>query len=122
MKKFGLQALLILVLGFLAHQFLPFWTIAVVAGLAGLMFRHENSAASFAAGFAAASLLWSGYAAILNSANAGMLSGSLGELFQLNGSYLVYVTGLLGGLLGGLGAMTGTLARKLFEKNESAGA
>ncbi len=118
MKKFGLQTLIILVVGFIAHQFLPYWATAVVAGLVGLLFRYENSAASFAAGFAAGTLLWSSYAWFLNSANLNSLSGMLGELFKTNGAYLVYVTGLAGGLLGGLGAMTGTLARKMFEREE----
>ena len=117
MKKFGLQALIIMILGFIAHQFLPFWIIAVVAGLVGLLFQYENSGASFAAGFAAAALLWSSYAGWLNLSNMNLLSGKLGELFQMNGTYLVYLTGLVGGLLGGLGAMTGTLGRKLLMKN-----
>ena len=121
MKKLGLQTIIILVLGFIAHQFLPFWSIAVVAALVGLLFKYENSAASFAAGLVAATLLWSGYAGFLNSANANMLSGSLGELFSVNSTLLVYITGLIGGLLGGLGAMTGTLARKMFEADVVAG-
>jgi hypothetical protein len=116
MKKFGLQALIILIGGFIAHQFLPFWAVAIVAGTVGLFFFYENSAVSFAAGFAAASLLWSGYAGFLNATNLNLLSGKMGELFHINGSYLVYLTGMVGGLLGGLGAMTGSLARKLFER------
>lgn len=120
MKNFGLQTLFILAGGFIAHQFLPFWSIALVAGLAGLLFRYKNSAMSFAAGLAAATLLWSTYAFILNIGNGAMLSKSMGELFMLNGAWLVYLTGLTGGILGGLGAMTGTLARKAFEKDKAA--
>lgn len=116
MKKFGLQALIILAVGFIAHQFFPFWVIAVVSGVVGLLFHYENSAASFAAGFAAATLLWSTYAGILNAINLSLLSSKMGELFHLNGTYLTYLTGLVGGLLGGLGAMTGSLCRKLFVK------
>jgi hypothetical protein len=115
MKKFGLQTIIILVVGFLAHQFLPFWAIALVAGLVGFLFKYENSAASFAAGLAAATLLWSGYAMFLNITNGNILSESLGTLFSMKGTNLVYITGLIGGLLGGLGAMTGTLARKMAE-------
>ncbi len=118
MKKLGLQAVLILVGGFIAHQFLPFWSIAVVAGFAGLLFKYENSGASFVAGLLAATLLWTGYALFLNSGNASMLSTSLGKLFSMSGASLIYVSGAIGGLLGGLGAMTGTLARKVFEKPE----
>jgi hypothetical protein len=116
MKKFGLQTLLILALGFVAHQFFPFWIIAVVGGVVGLLFRYENSGASYAAGFAAALLLWSGYAGFLDAANAKSLSTKLGEVFHVGGPYLMYLTGMVGGILGGFGAMTGTLARKMFER------
>ncbi|MCB0522683.1 MAG: hypothetical protein H6577_13705 [Lewinellaceae bacterium] len=117
MKKFGLQTVIILIVGFIVHQFLPFWGTAVIAAVVGLLFRYENSAASFAAGFAAGSLLWGTYAGLLNSGNLSFLSNMLGELFKTNGAYLVYATGLIGGLLGGMGAITGTLARKMFEKD-----
>lgn len=120
MKKFGLQTLLILVVGAIAQYFFPFWSIAVVAGLVGLLFKYENSAASFAAGTAAVTLLWASYAGYLNSANLSVLSKQLGELFHTNPGYLVWITGLVGGLLGGLGAMTGTLLRKIFEKETPA--
>ncbi len=116
MKKFGLQLLIILVLGFIAQYFFPFWSIAVVAALVGFFFKYENSAASFAAGTAAVTLLWSSYAGFLNSANLSQMSGEIGQLFKVGQGYLIPATGLIGGLLGGLGAQTGTLARKLFEK------
>ncbi len=118
MKKFSLEILFILVAGFAALQFFPFWSIAIVGGLAGLLFRHENSAVSLAAGFVAASLLWGGYASYLDSANLHLLSEKMGEVFKVKGSYLAYLSGLAGGLPGGLGAMTGTLLRKVFEKAE----
>jgi hypothetical protein len=116
MKKFGLQTILTAALGFVAHLYFPFWVIAPVAGLIGLLFRYENSAASYAAGFVSCSLLWGGYATYLDTANTGLLSLKMGELFHVGGSYLGYLTGLVGGVLGGFGAMTGTLLRKIFDK------
>lgn len=119
MKKFGLQTLIILVLGFISQNFFPFWSIAVVAALVGFFFKYENSVASFAAGTAAVTLLWSSYAGFLNSANLSQLSGEIGQLFKVGQGYLIPATGLIGGLLGGLGAQTGTLLRKLFEKENT---
>lgn len=119
MKKFGLQLIITLALGFLAHQFFPFWVIAPVSALVGLIFRYENSAASFASGLAAGTMLWSTYALFLNIGNASMLSAKVGEVFMLNGAYISYITGTIGGLLSGFGAMTGTLARKIFERPQA---
>ncbi len=118
MKKFGLQTLIILVLGSIAQYFFPFWSIAIVAASVGFFFKYENSAASFAAGTAAVTLLWSSYAGFLKSMNANQLADQIGVLFKVGSGYLMPITGLIGGLLGGFGAQTGTLLRKVFEKEE----
>lgn len=116
MKNFLFETLLIIVVGFIGHQFLDWWVILVVAFLAGCLFKFNNSFSSFMAGFVAVSLLWGGFASWLDAANLGLLSSRVGTLFGgIEGSYVVYLTGLLGGILGGFSAMTGTLGRKLFE-------
>jgi len=115
MKKLLLQFLFILIVGFVAHQFLAFWAIAAVALVSGLLFKYANSASGFMVGFLAASLLWSGYAGYIDSQNLGILSSEIGEMFKVGGSNLIYLTGFLGGLLGGFGAMTGSLIRKIFQ-------
>ena len=114
-----LQSVLIFGLGYVAHQFLPFWAIAVVGVLVGLLLAHKNSLFSFLGGFIGASLLWGGFAWYLDAENLGTLSGKLGELFGASGYLLLLVTGWLGGMMGGFGAMTGTLARKVFFKIEA---
>ncbi|MEZ4952517.1 MAG: hypothetical protein R2825_02940 [Saprospiraceae bacterium] len=114
MIKAFLQIILTIVLGYVAQLYFPFWSMAVVAGLVALLFKYENSLAAFSAGFLAAFLLWCAYAYTLDLENLHLLTSKLGELFKIGSSYLSYVTGFIGGLLGGFGAMTGALARKLF--------
>lgn len=70
---------------------------------------------SFLLALVAGFLLWYSNAWLADSANEGLLSARVGLLFQgLKGWQLLLVTGLLGGILAGLGAMTGQLARDLF--------
>ena len=114
MIKAPLQFLLTILLGFIAQNYFPFWSMAAVAAIVALLFKYKNSAASFSVGFSAAFLLWCAYAYTLNLENLGLLATKLGELFNVTGSHLPYVTGMVGGLLGGFGALTGSLARKLF--------
>lgn len=114
------QSILTIGLGYLAHQFLPFWAIALVAGVVALFFSYRNSLTSFSVGLISAFLLWAGYALLLGSNNAGLLTSKLGELFPVGSSYLGYATGLFGGLLGGFGALTGSLARRVFWKGNEA--
>lgn len=120
MKKFSIQTVLIIVLGFAAQQFFPWWSIVIVAALIGAMFNFKNSLGSWLAGFVAVGLLWGGFAGFMNYGNLGLLSSNVGELMGgIDGSTLVYVTGLLGGVIGGFGAMTGTLGRKMLAKAEA---
>ncbi len=113
MLKAILQIILTIITGYFAQLYFPFWSMAVVAAVVALFFVYENSLTSFAAGFLAAFLLWAAYAYTLDAENLQILSGKLGQLFSVSGSYLPYATGLTGGLLGGFGALTGALARKM---------
>lgn len=115
MKKFSFQTILIIILGFAAHQFFQWWSIIIVAGLVGLFFNYKNSLSSWMAGFVGVALLWGFYAAFLNYGNLGLLANSIGDLFGgISGNQLICLTGLIGGIAGGFGAMTGTLGRKLI--------
>ena len=116
MIKSLLQIVLTIILSYFVLQYLPFWAMAVVAGMVSFFFHHNYSIVSFLAGFVAGFLLWTVYTYTLNDENLGQLSGKMGELFQTGGSWLVYISGLIGGLLGGFGALTGTFAIRLFEK------
>ncbi|HFA48845.1 MAG TPA: hypothetical protein ENJ95_07500 [Bacteroidetes bacterium] len=113
MLKAIIQIIITIVLGYLAQLYFPFWAMALAAAIAALFFNYKYNLTSFAAGFLAAFLLWAAYAYTLDSENAGLLTAQLGELFKVEGSYLAYASGLVGGLLGGFGALTGSLLRRL---------
>jgi hypothetical protein len=114
--KNGLYAsLFIIILGACCHFGLPWWAIVPIAGLAAIVFPQKPSL-SFGTAFAAGTLLWYGSALFFNSINGGLLSAKIGQLFLgLKGAHLIMITGVLGGTLAGLGALTGTFFRGLFE-------
>lgn len=113
--KNGLFAFIfIIAVGATGHLGLPWWAMAPVGAVAALLFP-QPPARSFATGFAAGSLLWYISAFILNAQNAGMLSAKVGQLFLgIKGIHLLFITGGLGGVLTGLGALTGALLRSIF--------
>jgi len=118
MKKLFTSTLLIILLGGLTQSFLPWWSIAIIAALVGFLFKFENSLWSFLAGFLAVLLLWSGYATYLDMGNAHILSERMGNLFgEISSGSVILLTGLIGGLIGGFFAMTGTLGQKLMNSN-----
>lgn len=114
MRNILLHIIATLILGYLGHQFMPFWAIAVAGFVAGLFFKYKWALTSFAASFLGGLILWGGLAWWIDRGNAHQLSSMLGELFKTDGAFLPYATGLMGALLAGFGGLTGTLLRKLI--------
>jgi hypothetical protein len=114
MKNALYLALSILILGNLSHFGLPWWSVVFIAAAAGWFFPL-TAGKCFSTAFAAGALLWFTNAFLMDNANSGLLSGKVGLLFQgSKGWHLLIVTGILGGILTGLGAMTGRMARDVF--------
>ena len=110
---------LIFVIGGLSQYFLPWWWIIVpVAALVGY-FLGQTAGQSYAYGFIAVLLLWSIMAGYLSNANGGVLSGRIADLLgngKISGLQLIFLTGIIGGILGGFGAMTGAMLKDLLRK------
>jgi hypothetical protein len=116
MKNFVLSFISVLIVGGALQLFLPWWIIAVVAVLVGYFFK-QGSGLSFLAGFLGVFILWTGYAYLLSSANNHLLASKIAELMApLTGgskNVLFLLSGVVGGLVGGLSSLTGSLAAKL---------
>ena len=101
----------IMLLGLLVHQFTPWWSIVIVAAIVGIII-NEHAGKSFMFGFVGVFLLWGIAAYQIDAGNESILSTRVGEIFDAN---MIIVTALLGGLLGGMGALTGTLGQRIFK-------
>lgn len=111
-----IETLLIAAVAYIFSLFLPWWSIALAAGL--VAFLYNSKAASFWTGFIAVAVLWSVLTFTLSAANGHLLADKMGQLIVPNGAIdglgMVMITALIGGLVGGLGALTGKLGRKLL--------
>jgi hypothetical protein len=104
----------IVLTGFLAfvlgvYSTLPWWSFAVSSLVVSVAIR-QRPGKSFLAGFLGLFLLWAGMALIKDAANEHILSAKVATILPLGGSYLVLilVTGIVGGLVSGLAALTGS--------------
>lgn len=114
MKNAFYILIFVLVLGNLSHFGLPWWVLVPLAAVSGWLFPTTGGKA-FSAAFVGGLLLWCANAFLLDSANGGVLSARVGQLFQgLKGWQLMSVAGIMGGILAGLGALTGLFARHVF--------
>ena len=111
--KLIVSILLTALLGFVIDLYLPWWGIAIAAfAVAALI--HQRSGVAFLSGFLGVFLLWAILAWWIDVKNQGILSKRIAEVFPLGGStfLLILVTALVGGLVGGLAALSGSYLRK----------
>ena len=108
--------LIILILSFVSSYFLPWWVAALIAFLAAL-FIGKTSGRSFWSGFGAIFILWVILALLKSIPNDHILVSRVIELFPLphNWILLLLITALIGGLVGGLAALSGILTKKVFK-------
>ena len=124
--RFILRFVLIIAGSYLSQQFFGWWSVVVVAFLIGLLLsekrvrrmfgRKKPPALAFFAGFLALFLLWGGMAFFLDMENGSLLSAKIYEMIfkpvevtEAGGWWLIALSAVIGGVLGGLGAMTGNL-------------
>jgi len=116
MKNFLLSIIFTAIASLVLQLFLPWWIIAVVAFSVAYLVK-QNSFLAFISGFIAIFSLWVIYAYLLSSANDNILVAKVAELMKAltkgSTTTLYIITGLVGGLVSGFGALTGSLAGKL---------
>ena len=108
----ALTALLSFAIGL--FTFLP-WFSFVICALIVALAVHQKPFKAFGSGFIAVFVLWIILAAILDSANEHLLAKKVATILPLGGSHiaLIILTGFVGGLLAGMGALTGSFLRKV---------
>ncbi|HEY4208420.1 MAG TPA: hypothetical protein VGM31_16455 [Puia sp.] len=116
--KFVISILLIALLSFLSGLYMPWWGCALAAFLVSALIQQRPGLA-FLAGFTALFLLWAGLSWSMDAPNNGILSTKIAQILPLGGSSLalILVTALIGALVGGLAALTGSFLQKKREVN-----
>ena len=113
--KFFVSLILIAFLSYAAGLFFPWWSIAIAAfAVAALI--PQKPALAFLAGFTALFLLWLSLSFFISSANDHLLAQKLSQIIikTNNPTLLMLLTALIGGLVAGLAALSGSLFRRLF--------
>jgi hypothetical protein len=115
--RFLLSVLLIIFFAFIAGLYLPWWSIALISFLV-LLLIPQGVGISFLAGFISIFLLWAGLALVIDIKNESIMSQKIAALFSLGEAsfILIIITGLLGGLVAGFAAMSGSTLRLILNK------
>jgi hypothetical protein len=112
--KNTMQATLIAVLGFVMAWFLPWWGIAAGGFIGGAAVKGTRP---FLMGFLATGGLWLILAWKLETSSPSRLGEKVADILYVSSlPLLLLVTFLIGGLVGGLAALSGSLLRKAFAR------
>ena len=110
--KFLTATFLTALLAFISGLFLPWWGIAITSLLVALLV-HQKAGKAFLAGMLGVLLLWVGLAWWIDMKNNGVLSKKVAAVLPLGGNalLLILLTGIVGGLVAGFAAMSGSFLR-----------
>lgn len=99
---------------------LPWWSVTIGAGIVAMLNRLPNKKDIFWSGFWGVALLWLGYVLFIEIQSRFVLSSKLAALLNLPAypPSAWIVTALLGGITGGLGALTGYYLKRIFVKEK----
>lgn len=110
--KFLTATILTALLAFISGLFLPWWGMAITSLLVAVLI-HQKAGRAFLAGYTGVFLLWTGLAWWIDMRNNGILAKKIATILPLGGNtfYLILVTGVIGGLVAGFAAMSGSFLR-----------
>jgi hypothetical protein len=110
--KFITAIILTALLAFAGGLWFGWWIIAAASFLIALLV-HQKAGKAFASGFVGVFILWGILAWWIDMKNEHILSKKIAEVLPLGGSsfLLILVTALIGGLVAGFGAMSGSYLR-----------
>ena len=107
--KFILQVFGIAILAHMLGIFLPWYSIAIAAFVVGFALKSK---ANFLAGFLGIALLWTVKAWFMDAEANTDLTQRVAHIFTLKQKELLFlVMAVIGGLVGGFAALTGSLLK-----------
>lgn len=111
--KFIISLLLIALLSAAACLYLPWWSIAIVAFIVAALIP-QHPAKAFLTGFIALLLLWGSLSWYISSNNNHLLAHKVSMIILKTDSpyLLITATALIGALVAGLAALSGSYLRR----------
>lgn len=101
----------ILIFSWVLTLFMPWWSLFISAIFFGIWLINGGFMA-FIVGFSGSGLAWFLQAFYIHLSNDGILTSRIAEMMDLGSPWLVLlITFIIGGIPGGLGALTGYLMK-----------
>ncbi|MBD1394409.1 hypothetical protein [Mucilaginibacter glaciei] len=106
----------ILFLAFVSGFILPWWVACIFSFAAAIIFG-KGSWDGFWSGFGGLAIAWAALALLKSFPNEHILATRVASLFHIpHWGLLLAITVVIGGLAGGMSALSGVLVKRVFEK------
>lgn len=111
--KFIIAIILTSLLSFITGLYISLWWAFAIVALLVAVLVHQKPGKAFFSGFLALFLLWGLLALWVDVKNEGLLSSKIASLLPLGGSgiALIFITAVIGGLIAGFAALSGSFLR-----------
>ncbi|WP_345955373.1 hypothetical protein [Mucilaginibacter sp. PAMB04168] len=110
--------IIIFVLSLATSYILPWWAVAIIA-FAATVYAGYRPAQAFASGFGAVFCVWVLLALFKSVPNNHMLANRVAALMGLpHWMILLLATAFIGGLVGGLAALSGFYVKRAFQNDQ----
>lgn len=118
--KFIVALILTALLSYAACLFFPWWSIAISAFIVAL-FIDQKPLWAFVSAFLGLFFLWAFLSYSISSNNAHILAGKISVLIlkAKNPMALILLTGFIGGLVGGIAAISSSLLRQIILRTKN---
>ena len=115
--KFATSIILSALLAFACGLYLPWWSIALATFTVSAAL-DQKPVASFLSGFIGVFVLWLMLTININSSNEAVLAPKISSIMGFgNSSFtLILITAVLGAIVSGLGALTGSLFIRMMRR------
>jgi len=108
--------ILILILTLISGFITPWWAMAIICFVMAL-YAGKKPAQAFWSGFGAVFIVWTVLALVKSIPNDHLLAARMAVVFNLpHWTLLLFVVSLVGGLVGGISALSGFLVRRIIIK------
>ena len=118
--KLLIATILTALLSFIAGIYIPLWWFFAVVALLVALLVHQRGGKAFLAGFLALFILWFVLAFWIDNSNGGVLAVKIASLLPFGGSkwLLIIFTAVIGGLVAGFAALSGSYLRSTSSKKK----
>ncbi len=105
--------IIVIILAIVLQQFLPWWSVALAGFIYGFIIQQSTRKA-FINGFFGIFMFWGSVAGYVYYVNNGLLANLLADFMYVpSGILMVLLTGITGGITGGLASLSGKYLREI---------